>query len=213
MAMGKRKWISFEGGEGSGKSTQISLLEHYLRSLGETVCSFREPGGTYIGEQIRHLLQHDVHAFAMFPETELLLYEASRAQLVRECILPALEEDKWVLCDRFFDSTTAYQGAARQIPLERVHWLNHFAAMDGVPELTFLFTLPVAIGRQRLEQKNGKTLDRIERESSAFFEAVAEAYAQLAIDHPRRFVVIDAQLDKDHIAQTIRERVHEHFFS
>jgi dTMP kinase len=210
--MEKRKLISFEGGEGSGKSTQIPLLENYLRNRGENVLSLREPGHTYIGEKIRQLLQHDVHASGMFPETELLLYEASRAQLVRERILPALAEGTWVLCDRFFDSTTAYQGAARKLSLESVQWLNRFATEDCIPGLTFFFDLPPEIGQERAQRRSSRPYDRIENESLNFFQAVREGYRQLVTNEPYRFVTINAQLDKDHIAQTIRECVHEHFF-
>lgn len=213
MSTIKRKLISFEGGEGSGKSTQIPLLENYLRDRGENVLSLREPGHTYIGEKIRQLLQHDVHASDMFPETELLLYEASRAQLVRERILPALAEGTWVICDRFFDSTTAYQGAARKLPLEDVQWLNHFTVQSCIPVLTFFFDLPPNIGQERAQRRSSRPYDRIENESLNFFQAVREGYRRLATDEARRFITIDAQRDPESIAQIIRKSVHEHFFS
>jgi dTMP kinase len=219
MSTTKRKLISFEGGEGSGKSTQIPLLESYFHNHGEKVLLLREPGDTTIGERIRQLLQHDVRASGMFPETELLLFEASRAQLVRERILPALAEGTWVLCDRFFDSTTAYQGAGRQIPLDAIHWLNRFAIEDCVPALTFFFDLSPDIGQERVRNRTSHapehvpSYDRIEKESLKFFQAVREGYRRLTADEPQRFITIDAQLDPVDIAQTIRQHVHEHFFS
>jgi dTMP kinase len=189
------------------------LLESYLRDRGENVLSLREPGNTYIGEKIRQLLQHDIHASDMFPETELLLYEASRAQIVRERILPALAEGTWVLCDRFFDSTTAYQGAARKLSLKDVQWLNHFTVQSCIPELTFFFDLPPDVGQERAQRRSSRPYDRIENESLNFFQAVREGYQRLAADEPQRFITIDAQCDPKNIAQIIRQNVHEHFFS
>lgn len=211
--MQQRKLISFEGGEGSGKSTQIPLLESYLRSRGETVLSLREPGSTYIGERIRQLLQHDPEASAMFPETELLLFEASRAQLVRERIRPALEKGHWVLCDRFFDSSTAYQGAARRLSLEHVHWLNRFAVTDCTPGLSFFFSLSAEMGQRRRQSKGGRAPDRIERESIDFFQKIEEAYRRIAEENPQRFITLDAGQNPDEIATKIREQVDGHFFS
>jgi dTMP kinase len=148
----------------------------------------------------------------MFPETEILLYEASRAQLVREFILPALKDGAWVLCDRFFDSTTAYQGAGRQIPLGAVHWLNRFAVDHCIPELTFLFELPLHLRQARLSQRPAKAFDRIEYEPSEFFRAVTEGYRQLAEQEPQRFVIIDTEADPDSVAEVIWKHVYEHFF-
>lgn len=213
MSVEKRKLVSFEGLDGSGKSTQMNMLEARLRSLSADVLAVREPGGTYIGDRIRDILQHDQNVSGMFPETEILLYEASRAQLVREYIMPALKEGYWVLCDRFFDSTTAYQGAGRQIFLEAVHWLNRFAIGNCVPELTFLFELPLHLRQTRLSQRPAKTFDRIEYEPSEFFKAVTEGYRQLAEKEPQRFVIINTESGPNSVAEMVWKHIYEHFFS
>src|SRR5437660_4141148 len=145
----KGLFITFEGTEGSGKSTQISLLAERLRSLGRCVRTLREPGGTPIGEEIRHTLKHSLQNQAMQAETELLLMNASRAQLVREVIRPALGAGEIVLCDRFYDSTTAYQGYGRQLDLKMVQSIIDFAVGDTRPDLTLLLHLPVAVSESR----------------------------------------------------------------
>jgi len=143
-------FISFEGTEGSGKSTQISLLAEELRLMGRQVRTIREPGGTPIGEEIRHTLKHSAQNQAMTWEAELLLMNASRAQLVREVIRPALAENKIVLCDRFYDSTTAYQGYGRQLDLQKVKAIIEFAVGDTRPNLTLLFRVPPEVSAERL---------------------------------------------------------------
>src|SRR2546421_7803309 len=143
-------FITFEGTEGSGKSTQISLLAERLRSLGHIVRTIREPGGTPIGEEIRHTLKHSAANAAMTFEAELLLMNASRAQLVREVIRPALAGGEIVLCDRFYDSTTAYQGYGRRLDLNMVKAIIHVAVGDTRPDLTLLFRVPPAVSRERL---------------------------------------------------------------
>jgi len=214
----KRKLISFEGVEASGKTTQVARLEAHFRSVGASVLALREPGGTYIGDRIRYLLQNDPEVRNMSPEAETLLYEASRAQLVAERILPALNEGSWVLCDRFFDSTTAYQGAAhrilstRRISFEDIRWLNHFAVGGLIPELTFFLDLPVEDMQKRRSYGFGHRPDRIERESPEFFGAVAQIYRHLAAQEPQRFVVVEARQDEDCITAYILQRVLEHFY-
>ena len=200
------KIISFEGIECTGKSTQIRHLQQFLSQKNIITQVVREPGNTYIGEQIRNLLQYDDQANNMCAETELLLYEASRAQLIREFVLPTLQKNEWVIFDRFFDSSTAYQGAARHIPDAIVQQLNHFAVQDCIPSLTILLDIDVDLAFQRLQNRKK---DRIERESRSFFEAVREKY--LAMAEQERFLVIDAALPIDQIAQTIRQHVENLF--
>ena len=142
--------ITFEGSEGCGKSTQVKRLAARLEKWGIRPAVLREPGGTAIGEAIRHLLQHSEDNHAMTPETELLLFEASRSQLVREKMQPALRRGEWVICDRFFDSTTVYQGAARQLHLGLVKKLNAFVVGDCVPDLTFVLDIDRATAQSRL---------------------------------------------------------------
>lgn len=200
-------FITFEGSEGCGKSTQIDRLTTFLKSTypAQEILCLREPGGTWIGEQIRHLLQYSEEAFTMHAETELLLFAASRAQLVREVIVPALARGAVVLCDRFFDSTTAYQGAARALDLDCVKNINHFATGGLVPNLTILLDLDVQLGRTRMAERNKKstTLDRMEQESETFYEAVRHGYLALAASEPARWVVLDAAHDIETIAQQI----------
>ncbi|MDR2371590.1 MAG: dTMP kinase [Puniceicoccales bacterium] len=202
------KIISFEGIEGTGKSTQIQYLQAFLSSKNVDSLTIREPGNTYIGEQIRHLLQHDPNAHNMCAETELLLFEASRAQLVRELILPTIHNDTWVICDRFFDSSSAYQGAARQLSETIVQQLNRFTAGICVPDLTILLDIDVDLALQRLQ---GRKKDRIEGESTEFFRRVREKYLQLAEEEPTRFLIIDATLPPETIAEKICTRVQKCF--
>src|SRR5213593_4131335 len=157
------KLISFEGGEGSGKSTLIEQAVSQLRESRRTVLVVREPGGTTVGEQIRHVLQYSQQSAAMVPETELLLFCASRAQLVRETIQPALAEGQVVIADRFFDSTTVYQGVGRKLSVDSVAFINRFAVGDCVPDLTLVIDLDPRIG---LERARGRELfDRMESQS------------------------------------------------
>jgi len=184
-------FISFEGGEGCGKSTQIGALKARLESAGRTVLQTREPGGTPLGESIRHLLQHDESGHGMCPEAELCLFAASRAQHVRELIAPALAADQIVLCDRFLDSTTVYQGVARAIDAEKVDQINQFAIGTTRPDLTILIDLPPEIGLARVHARSDGQLDRMEQEAIEFFQAVRQGYLNLAANEPERFRVLD----------------------
>lgn len=184
-------FISFEGGEGCGKSTQIAALKARLETEGHNVIQTREPGGTPIGETIRNLLQHDEAGQGMSAETELLLFAASRAQHVRELIAPAITEGKIVLCDRFMDSTTVYQGVARAIDSKQVATINEFAVGQTKPDLTILIDLPPEIGLARVQARSEGQLDRMEQEAIEFFEAVRQGYLNLAASEPDRFVVLD----------------------
>jgi len=203
--------LSFEGSEGCGKSTQIALLRTRLESAGRSVVVLREPGGTELGESIRHLLQHSKEGAAMTPETELLLFAASRAQLVREKIRPLLESGTFVILDRFLDSTTVYQGIARGLPLESVRAINHFAIGGTLPQLTLVLDMDTATARQRIHQ-TGRELDRIESQPQSFFEKVRQGYLDVAQAEPARVKIIDAsdtpEAVHENIWQTITAQVH-----
>jgi dTMP kinase len=190
-------FITFEGTEGSGKSTQIPILADRLRGLGHHVRVLREPGGTPIGEEIRHTLKHSKANEAMTPEAELLLMNASRAQLVREVIRPALAAGEIVLSDRFYDSTTAYQGYGRQLDLGMVKSIVDAAVGDTRPNLTLLFLLPyeVAEARRLVRQPTlpmAIQRDRIEEAGKSFFERAAKGYEAIAAAEPQRIKKIDA---------------------
>lgn len=193
----KGLFITFEGTEGSGKTTQISLLAERLRSMGYSVRTLREPGGTPIGEEIRHTLKHSPANHAMTPEAELLLMNASRAQLVREVIRPALAAGEIVLCDRFYDSTTAYQGYGRQLDLEMVKNIVDVAVGDTRPDLTLLFIIPHEVSEARRVARQ-PTLplpfkrDRMEEADRSFFTRVAEGYEAIAAAEPQRVRQFDA---------------------
>src|SRR6266576_5046833 len=191
----KGLFITFEGTEGSGKSTQISLLAEHLRALKHSVRTIREPGGTPIGEEIRHTLKHSAANQAMTAEAELLLMNASRAQLVREIIRPALAAGEIVLSDRFYDSTTAYQGYGRQLDLKTVKAVIDFAVGETRPDLTLLLVVSHESSQKRLLARQS-TLpfmrDRIEEADRGFFERVARGYQAIAAAEPQRVRAIQA---------------------
>ena len=199
------KFISFEGSEGCGKSTQIRLFVDWLRGQGREVLLTREPGGTIIGEKIRHLLQHDQEAAALTPESELLLFAASRAQLVREVIRPALAAGVWVVADRFLDSTTVYQGVGRGLDLEAIRRINAFAVGEAMPDLTFLLDLDAATGHARALAASGGQEDRMESQPLAFFESVCHGYLDLARAEPARIAVIDAAASVEEVHASLRK--------
>jgi len=190
----KGVFITFEGPEGSGKTTQARRLCRRLRRAGCRVVSVREPGGTRTGEAIRDIVQHDVTREPIAPEAEALLFAASRAQLVRRRILPALARGAWVVSDRFADSTTAYQGYGRGFDIQTVLDINAFAVGAAVPRLTILLDVDVGAGLARLVgRRQGGRRDRIEREAAAFHERVRRGYLALARRWPRRVRVVDAR--------------------
>lgn len=184
-------FITFEGGEGCGKSTQIARLRARLEASGHSVLQTREPGGTELGESIRQLLQHDSAGHGMVPEAELLLFAAARTQHVHEKIAPALAAGCVVLCDRFMDSTTVYQGVARSIDAQQVDAINHFAVGTTRPDLTVLIDLPPEIGLARIRQRSDGQLDRMEQEAIEFYQAVRQGYLDLAAREPERCVLLD----------------------
>lgn len=222
-------FITFEGTEGGGKSTQIQILAERLRKLGRTVRRLREPGGTPIGEEIRYTLKHSEANPAMTSEAELLLMNASRAQLVREVIRPALAAGEIVLCDRFYDSTTAYQGYGRQIELEKVKAIIDFAVEHTRPHLTLLLEVPIEVSETRRLSRQAKLLDvpvsadatgghaklafneplrdRMEEADRAFFERVHKGFQSIAAAEPQRVRVIDATQSIDTVSAKIWEVV------
>lgn len=188
--MSHGKFLTLEGSEGAGKSTNIAFMAEYLRSQGKKVMVTREPGGTQIGEAVRGILLNKDYT-AMHPDTELLLMFAARAQHIREKILPALEQGIWVISDRFTDASYAYQGAARNMGFERIAQIEHWVQQGFAPDCTFVLDLPIEIGMQRVKSRGGET-DRFEAEQQSFFEKVRHAYLQRAQLAPERYAVIDA---------------------
>jgi dTMP kinase len=206
--VGKGLFLTFEGSEGCGKSTQIRLLAEALRARSQDPLMVREPGGTPSGEVIRHLLQHAPEGAALTPESELLLFAASRAQLVREVIRPALAAGRSVLSDRFFDSTTVYQGVARKIPPEVTARINAFAIGVCLPDMTFLLDLDRSTALARMAGRE-RGADRIERESEEFFEAVRRGYLELAARETHRIRVLDGSRPPAEIAAQILKHLAE----
>lgn len=206
------KFITLEGPEGGGKSTQARHLAARLSRAGMEVVSVREPGGTRAGELIRDILQHDKAAESIPPNTEALLFNASRAQLVHHVIRPALRRGAWVVCDRFADSTTVYQGYGRGLDIETLLRLNAFAVGEIVPDLTLVLDLPVEIGFERLQARmagGGGGHDRIEREDLDFHRRIRNGYLELARQDPNRFRVVDASADIEAVALAIRTVVND----
>ena len=199
--MARLPFITFEGSEGCGKSTQVQRLAARLEELGVPFLVTREPGGTAIGESIRELLQFAPQSAGMTPETELLLFEASRSQLVRELIKPALESGKCVIADRFFDSTTVYQGVARKLDRGIVRQLNAFAVGDCVPDVTFLLDVDLKTARSRMQQP--RRPDRMEQQSDEFYEKVRDGYLELARWQRDRIVMIGGWQSPDDVEKEI----------
>ena len=196
-------FITLEGPEGSGKSTQLTLLAAFLEEEGFSVLATREPGGTAIGDQIRAIL-HDVHNTEMESATEYLLYSASRAQLVREMIGPALAENRIVLCDRYADSSIAYQGYGLGLNLDDLHIITKFATGGLVPDLTFLLDIDVEEGLSR-RISGDEEMNRLDLEAVAFHQRVRDGYHQLASANPERWVIIDAAQSPAQIQQELRQ--------
>ena len=195
-------FITFEGTDGAGKTTQIERLSADLKRGGYDICLTREPGGTPISEQIRDMLLNPDHS-EMASTTELLLYAASRAQHVSEVIKPALEAGQVVISSRFADAMVVYQGYGRGLDLERIHHLNRIAT-DGVkPDVTFVLDLPVEVGLQRVQNSRGG-LDRLEREKIEFHRRLREGYQTIARQEPQRLKIIDAQVSPERVYAQIQ---------
>jgi dTMP kinase len=207
------KFITFEGPEGAGKSTQLKLCARLLRERGFEVVTTREPGGTPLAEELRTILKTHHGSETLHPETELLLMEAARSQHVREVILPALERGAVVLCDRFYDSTTAYQGAARDIDTDLIDRLNLFAAGFRKPDLTLIMDLTVEAGFARAgkRQETAGVYDRFEAENLAFHQRVRAGFHAIAEKEPRRVKIIDAEGTPEEVSLRVREAVDELF--
>ena len=205
-------FITFEGSEGSGKSTQIGLLANYLTARGRTITLTREPGGTAIGDQVRKILLDPANK-ALDPKAELLLYAAGRAQHLEELIRPELEEGKVVLCDRFSDATLAYQGYGRGLDLEMIRTLDRIVTGGMRPDLTILLDIDAAVGLARARGRNSSrglnAEARFENEDIAFHARVRQGYLSLAKQEPGRYRVVDASLTPDEIQNSIRKIVND----
>jgi len=202
-------FLTFEGTEGGGKTTQMDHLCRRLTAAGRVVRSLREPGGTPVGEEIRHLLKHSDNNRRMVPEAELLLMNASRAQLVRELIRPALAAGECVLCDRFFDSSIAYQGYGRGLDLAAVRSMIDYAVGLTRPDLTFWLHVPRTVSEERRRLRAGTQVqrDRFEEADAAFFDRVEEGFVALAAAEPRRIRRIDATAPVETVAAEIWNQV------
>jgi dTMP kinase len=208
-----KKLITFEGIEGSGKSTQIKLVAEYLIEKNVEFLITREPSGTDIGRKIGGILFNREHYY-MCAETEMFLFCAARAQHVRELIMPALKQNKVVLCDRFSDATFAYQGAGRGLDQKFINLVNDYSSLLLKPDLTLLFDLPVEIGLKRATERNNRlkepsSTDRFERENMDFHRRIREGYLNIFQNEPDRFRLIDATRDVDTIQKEVRQQMIE----
>lgn len=197
-------WVTFEGGDGAGKTTQATLLEEWLRESGRAVVRTREPGGTEVGVLIRNIVLH--HRGDVAPRAEALLYAADRAHHVATLVRPALERGDVVIQDRYLDSSVAYQGAGRVLDATEVRDLSLWATEGALPDITVLLDLDEASGRARLDADD-KPFDRLEAEKDEFHARVRAAFLALAAAEPERFLVLDATLPAEELAALVRERV------
>ena len=197
-------FLTFEGGDGSGKSTQSALLESWLTEQGRTVVSTREPGGTEVGDEIREIVLH--RRGHIVPRAEALLYAADRAHHVATVVRPALARGDIVLQDRYLDSSVAYQGVGRELEADEIRKLSLWATEGLLPDITVLLDLDVSVGRGRLDEARTR-YDRLESEAAEFHARVRDAYLALAAAEPDRFLVLDATLPVDELAALIRTRV------
>ena len=204
--MSRGMFITLEGGEGAGKSTSLAFVRQWLEDAGREVVVTREPGGTELGERVRDILLHD-RELRISPESEMLLMFAARAEHIARVIRPALTSGKFVLCDRFTDATYAYQGGGRGIPAERIAVIENWVQGDLRPDLTLLFDVPVAAGRQRAGQRSEP--DRFERENNEFFTRVHEVYLARAQSDPGRIRVIDAGRSLEEVERQIDKVLEE----
>lgn len=201
-------FVTFEGGEGSGKSTVLKKVNEALNSEGFLTLVSREPGGTPISEQIRNVILDKANT-AMDPRTEALLYAASRRQHLVEKIWPALKEGKIVLCDRFLDSSLAYQGGARGLGMEEILKVNQFATEGQFPDLTLFFDLEPSIGLQRIASNAGREVNRLDLEKMAFHEKVRASFQKLAFMYPDRYVTIDASQPLQSVVEDALKAIEE----
>ncbi len=204
--MARGKFITLEGPEGAGKSTHLKVLAEKLQAQGIKVLTTREPGGTKLGEAVRGMLQFDTAGESPVPTAELLLFLASRAQLVANVIRPALERGEWVLSDRFCDSTFAYQGFGRGMDVAKLRVLNAFATEDLLPDMTVLLDISQEESRRRVEDRKG-AVDRFEQERDAFHLRLAEGFRTLAQEEPERIRRILSDGPQEETARAIWEAV------
>lgn len=197
-------WVTFEGGDGSGKTTQAGLLQEWLQTLGHSVIRTREPGGTDVGVLVRDIVLH--HRGDIAPRSEALLYAADRAHHVATVVRPALERGDVVIQDRYLDSSVAYQGAGRVLDPGEIRDLSLWATAGALPDVTVLLDLDPAVARGRLDADD-KPFDRLEAEHAGFHERVRAAFLELAAAEPDRFLVLDAALPAAELAAAVRERV------
>ena len=205
-------FITFEGPEGSGKTSQLHVLADHFRDEGYDILTTREPGGTPIGDRVRAILLDPVH-IEMESTTEFLLFSAARAQHVAEVIRPHLARGGVVFCDRYADSSLAYQGYGHCQDLEALRTITRFATGDLVPDLTFYFDVPVEVGLKRKAGGDGDAWNRMEQKEIAYHERVRAGYLAMAADEPDRWVVVDARPDFSTVQATIRERIGRSFAS
>lgn len=206
MTTSRGAFISLEGCEGCGKTTQSDPLVDWLRTLGKRVVTTREPGGTPTGEMIRDLLQHHASGEDISPPAEVLLFAASRAQHVAHVIRPALERGDWVICDRFVDSSLAYQAGGRNIGMDKVLSVNEYALEGCWPDCTLWFDLPVEAAMARVADRGARP-DRFESEHQTFHQRVCEAYAELARRFPRRIRRVDASRSVVEVSVDVQHQV------
>ena len=210
---GRGKFITFEGGGGSGKSTQIKMLARRLDNAGLRNVTTREPGGSTGAEIIRHLVLSGMGKL-LGPDAETLLFAAARDDHVRSVILPALNQGSWVLCDRFFDSTRAYQGSLGKVVSNVVNAMQRVTIGDLKPDLTLVLDVPVEVGMQRAAARRGSgTPDRFEGEDIRFHQGLREAYRKIAADDPQRCVLIDATADPDAVSDAVWSAVRARLFA
>uniref|UniRef100_A0A942T818 Thymidylate kinase n=1 Tax=Neobacillus citreus TaxID=2833578 RepID=A0A942T818_9BACI len=199
------RFITLEGGDGAGKTTQAELLTTWLQEHGETVLRTREPGGTELGLRIREIVLHERGHIA--PRAEALLYAADRAHHVETVVRPAVARGEVVLQDRYIDSSVAYQGVARGLGADHIRSVSDWAADGLVPDLTILLDLDVTVGRARVAAARGDTFDRLESEAAAFHESVRQAFLAMAAAEPGRFLVVDAAGTPEAVQASIRAAV------
>ncbi|MBQ7402666.1 MAG: dTMP kinase [Lentisphaeria bacterium] len=212
--MQQGKFITLEGGEGTGKTTQAALLAKTLEQAGIPVLLLRSPGGTAVAEQLRTILKTKTPGEDLLPETELLLFGACHSQMCEYAVKPALAEGKWVICDRFFDSTTVYQGYVRGLPLETVERINQFACRTIEPDLTLLLDIEPELGVRRACGRNGGTIDendRFDSEGMAFHKAIRDSFLERAKCFPERFRILSAAGTIEEISADIKKAVSDEF--
>ena len=212
--MQQGKFITLEGGEGTGKTTQAALLAKTLEDAGFPVLLLRSPGGTAVAEQLRSILKTKTPGEDLLPETELLLFGACHSQMCEYAVKPALAAGKWVVCDRFFDSTTVYQGYVRGLPLDVVEQINQFACRTIVPDMTILLDIEPELGVRRACGRNGGVIDqndRFDSEGMAFHKAIRESFLERAKLFPERFKILSAAGTVEEITNDIKKAVSDEF--